>query len=312
MRINAQLETQGHTGLTESPMLNLEYGGQNGYIPSMAREIAGKQFEEWISNAAHVSTNIVPFVLRTPKIFDVLADKDLGAKLKRIYIDIFTIHPQSITGFNRTITVNTVEHRIGATEEMQEEVVGSKKTRTQLTYVFEDKLGESISRFLAFLITYGVMDYRTQTALISTLETTEEFRKGNLYTPDYYSGTTLYVELDRVNVNVQNAYVGYNFFPKTTGELTNQRNLGEDLKMANLSVPCAGIYISDNQVKAYAQKYIEKVSILRTNPDIVNRVGVTTAEVDALTTKYGGYNKESYETTVDGFEDNLSTAFTTT
>ena len=309
MRIATQVQTDGFSGRPENPMVNLEYGAQNGYIPSMAREIAGKQFEEWISNSAHISTDITAFCLRTPKIFDILENADLGKKLRSIYIDLFTVHPLSITGFNRTVTLSTIEHRIGATEEMQEEVVGSKKTRTQLTYTFEEKLGESISRMIEFLLTYGIMDYRTRTALITTLKTGVELRKGNVYTPDYFTGTFLFVELDRINVNVQNAYIGYNFFPKTTGELTNQRNLGEDLKDNKLSVPCAGIYRSDSAVKAYAQEYIEKVTILRKNPDDISNIGITKAEADAVSSSTGGYNTTGYNTDVDGFKNNIQNAF---
>lgn len=85
-----------------SAALNLAHGGQNGVHAKIGTVIDGKNYDEWMSNQAYISRNIIPIVIRYPKFFDLLPD---SKKWIEAYKALIELHPLSIEGLSSGLTV---------------------------------------------------------------------------------------------------------------------------------------------------------------------------------------------------------------
>jgi len=278
---------------TNRPMIDLSYGGQQGYMPQLAGIDGDVTFDEWISNAAYVQNQTIPIVLRTPEFFNLL-DPVLGKRLRKYYIDLFTVHPMTIQGIDATVTLETDEHNIGAGGQFQEEFVKATRGRGTPTFEFQEKLGKPVNRFLDFLIRYCVMDPDTQSALLGTVPEIRKNFKGNLATPDYNTGTILFVELDSLNINVIDAFLYTNFAPKTAGEVTAKKDLTASKELKRYSVECTGICETNDSVRDYAQSIVDNMTIFTKNPDTAP---IFVNHTDAMQTlsdsDNAGFNREA-------------------
>jgi len=268
MRLTDAIQKTGENGVSSTPRINLLDAGYDGFYPELAKTIGGKNFEKWMNNAAYVSNNIVAVVVRTPKMFDVLADAALGARLRNLYIATMTHIPLTITGFEATVTLETAEHRSGAAGELHEEFTKASRSRTRITKTYVEKLGKPLNRFFDFMIRYGIKDPDTQSPLLTTLSLVDNsLVKGELLTPDYYTGSILYFEPDMINKNVVEAYYCVNVAPKTAGEVTSKRDLGSGGETKEYSIEFTSITRSGEAIRRSTQTVLDRMSIFDKNPD---------------------------------------------
>ena len=248
-----------------SPTPNLKYGGQSGYLPRIGMVGPdGKNYDEWISNQAYVSRNIIPVVIRAPKFFSLLPEP---ARWLEVYKALLEVHALSIVGLTSEIELTTDEHAIGGGGEFQEEVTDSKRTRSAISYTFKEKTNKAIVKFLDYYIRYGIMDPDVKKPLISTSVDTSSIPSAELST-----GTILFIETDISQRVVVDAWLCSNFFPRRTGERTGQRNLTSAGETKDLSIDFASITMNNEAVLNMATNILNGLTILNNIPDINNVV----------------------------------------
>lgn len=287
MRLTDYKSNLGHDGIKTSPRLRIEDAGYDGFLPNINKILDGKNVEIWIQNSSYISRNLYPVVIRTPGIFDVLTDDKLGNKLRNLYVALMTHLPLTIDGFKATVTLETIENRIGAGGEFHEEFNKSTRERTTITKTYVEKLGKVINRFWDFMIRYGIMDPDTQSALITTLDIKPgHLDKGELFTANYYTGTMLYIEPDMINKNVVEAFLCQNVAPKSAGEITGKRDLSTGGESKEYSIEFTSITTSNESVRAGAQSILDKMTIFNRNPDS-EPIGINDEELrTSLDNKY--------------------------
>ena len=252
-----------------TPMTDLKYGGMNGYAPNLT---------EYISNQAYVSRPLTCIVLEFPMMFKYMPNPE---KWQASVKALFEVHAKSIDGFNAGLTVDTDEHAIGGSNEMQQEIVNVTRARTEPQFNFTEKYGRPIQNLLEYWIRYGMMDPDTKTALIGTL--------GNVNVTDlladWYSMTCLFYEADPLNRKIQKAWLTTNMYPLSTGDITAKRDLTASQEMLDLSITMAGISQYSSNVRDFAQRILDSINIAGADPyrraTIVNDIS---SDVSAINT----------------------------
>ena len=248
-----------------SPAANLKYGGQMGYMPRIGMVGPdGKTYEEWISNQAYVTRNIIPVVLKTPKFFKYMGDEQAWVET---YKALWELHPLTITGLSSGLTVETDEHAVGGAGEMQEEVTNVTRARSSLSTTYKEKNGKAIIKYLDYLIRYGMMDPDTKKPLVSKfIKNIDEI--GGMYTADFYTGTILFIEPDVTQKQVVDAWLSTNVFPKSNGERTGKRDIKSAGESPELSIEWASITMNNEAVLKLADSILAKLTILNKLPDV--------------------------------------------
>jgi hypothetical protein len=269
MRIANAIIRQSYDGKKPvAPMLDIRYGNMEGIVPHIARLIDNKYFDEWVHHAAYVSSNIIPVVIRVPKVFQLFESSDLRKKLTETWVAMMTIAPTQIDGFKGTVTVETESHKIGGAGEEHEEFVKANRERTTITNTYTERLGKPYNRFLDFIIRYLIEDPDTGFALVNSLPLLDGgIKKGELYTPDYYTGTVLYFEPDRIHRNIVEAYLCTNIAPKSAGEITSKKEIGANKELKEYQIEFTSITQQNENVKVIAQQILDKMTIVNSTPD---------------------------------------------
>lgn len=258
-----------------SPAMNLNYGGQHGFLPRIGGMKNGAVYEEWLSNSAYVTKNVIPVLLTYPRVFDYFPNKEAWISAFKA---IMEVHPLTIDGLQSGITVEFDEHRVGRAGEMQEEFTKVSRARTTLSYTFEEKLGKGIQKFFNYWIRYGMEDPDTGTALASNFINLSEYKY--LYTPDWYTASCIFIEPDTTAKYAHDAWLCVNMAPKGDGERTGKRDLGSGGELKQHSIEFTSITMSGDMlaVMDLANKLLKQLNILRKIPD--NHIVVPVNQID--------------------------------
>jgi len=242
-------------------LLDLTQGGVNGNIPVIGKiGKDGKNYEAWVSNHAYVSQDVIAVVMKTPLFFDFLPNPE---KWKKTWKALFEVHPISITGLNSGLTVETEEEELGGTGEFQETIRDVKKARTTLTIEVKEKMNKSIQKFIDYIIRYGQKDYITKKPLVSDFISDINAIAGG-YTPDYYTGTVLFIEPDITRKAVVDAWFSTQIFFKGNGDRTGKRQLASGGEGLTLSLSLASITLSTDKVFDLAEKLLPTLTTIKT------------------------------------------------
>ena len=286
-RITESVLQKGSVYAGHSPALNLRYGGQDGYFSKIGRVGPdGKTYEEWISNQAYVQRNIIPIVIRAPKFFDFMPEPK---KWVDTYKALIELHPLAITGLQSGLTVEVDEHNIGGAGETQEEVTNVTRAKSAVNTTYKEKAGKAITKFLDLVIRYGMLDPDTKKPLVADLIGSID-KVGGMYTPEYYTGTVLFIEPDVTQKVVVDAWLVTNMFPKSNGERTGKRDIHSAGEAPEISIDWGGITMNNEAVHIMADTVLSGLTVLSTSPDVDRVVGNSsiTANVSAST---AGYNE---------------------
>jgi len=270
-----------------SPVSDLRYGGQNGYMAKIGRVGKdGKNAEEWISNQAYVQRNIIPVVIRAPKFFNYMPEPK---KWIETYKALIELHALTITGLNSGLTVETDEHAVGGAGEKQEEVTNVLRTRSTINTTYKEKVGKSIIKFLDYCIRYGMMDPDTKKPLVANIMKNLD-NDGGIYTADFYTGTILFIEPDVTHTVVNDAWLCTNVFPKSNGERTGKRDINSAGETIDISIDWSSITMSNEVVMDMADKVLKNLTVLNTLPD--TDMALPSSEIDAnVASSEVGYNE---------------------
>jgi len=257
-----------------SPVLNLAYGGQNGHMNAIGR--AGPDgsgnFSEWISNQAYVKQNIIPVVMDYPKAFDLMADSQMWIDT---YNAIMTLHPLTITGLTSGLTVEFAEHAVGGAGEMQEEITKVSRARSTLNKTYKEKSGKSIQKFIDMVIRYLYSDPDMEKPLLFSgaagITNPVEVAKlgAGMYTPEYFTGTNLYIEPDITQQQVVDAWMVTNIMFKGNGERTGKRDTHSARETMDLAIDFTGITMNNESVLRLADTVLKGLNVLNASPDNV-------------------------------------------
>lgn len=282
-RLTEALLQGAYTRNIDRPMLDLKFGGQQGWAPNLT---------EWVSNQAYVSRPLICILVEAPRMFSVLPEPDKWvASLKAL----FELHARNIQGLKATLEVETTEHPVGGGKEQQEEVVNVTRERSQPSFTFIEKYGRPIQTFLDYWIRYGLMDPETKFALLSTLGNTEV----NDLLADWYSATCLFIEPDPLHKNVDKAWLVTNMFPKSTGTIEAKRDLTSAQNILELEVEFTGLSQYGAGVNAFAQQVLNNINTLYADPffrpSFANSIS---ADVNAVNKGYKNWTEEVGRTAV--------------
>jgi len=274
-----------------SPVLNLAFGGQNGHMNAIGRAGAdGKgNYSEWISNQAYVKQNIIPVVMEYPKAFDLMADSQMWIDT---YNALMTLHPLTISGLSSGLSVEFAEHAVGGAGEMQEEISKVSRARSTLNKTYNDKAGKSIQKFIDMVIRYMYSDPDMEKPLLFSgaagIANPVDVKKlgAGMYTPDYYTGTNLYIEPDASQQQVVDAWLVTNIMFKSNGERTGKRDVHSAREMNELSIDFTGITMNNESVLRLADSVLKGLNVLNASPDnVVLPVTVPDAKLAATNNK---------------------------
>ena len=249
-RLSDAIISGAYTRDVDRPMLDLKYGGQGGWSPNLT---------EYVSNQAYVSRPMFTILLEAPKMFSVMPDSEKWISSLKALLEL---HPRTVEGMNAGLKVDTDEHAIGGSLEVQQEVVNVTRERSQPKFTFVEKYGRPIQTFLEYWIRYGLMDPETKFALLSTLGKADV--KDIL--ADWYSATCLFIVPDPLHKKVDKAWVTTNMYPLGNGDITGKRDLTTSQEILNLDVEFAGISQYGLGVNQFAQSILDNISTLNADP----------------------------------------------
>lgn len=268
-RLTDAIISGAYTRDIDRPMLDLKYGGQQGWAPNLT---------EWASNAAYVTRPLICILLEAPRMFSVMPDPQKWiSSLKAL----FEVHARSIDGLTQTLTVDTDQHPVGGAGEQQEEIVNVTREKSSPKISWNEKFGMPITTFLSYWIRYGMMDPETKFALLSTLNKSEV--KDLL--PDWYTATAIFIEPDPLHKKVTKSWLCTNMFPKTSGEIVAKRDLTASQEILTIDVEFSAISQVGLGVNKFAQQILDNINIQKADPfmrpSYINKVS---ADVDAANT----------------------------
>lgn len=231
-------------------MVDLRYGGQMGWAPEMS---------EWVSNQSYIRRNLICLLIESPTGFQDLPDPDYWVATLRSLVEL---HAVRITGLNATLTAEFAETPVGGAGQMQEDVTDVKETRSTPTFTWNEKYGMPVARFLRGWMTYLMMDPNSKFANINTL--------AGKNVPDMLSdrtsATMLFMEPDATHKRVVKAWLCTNMMPKTTGDITGQRDLTAGGEASNYDVEFTCIASYGPGISAFAQRLLNGINITGANP----------------------------------------------
>lgn len=251
-----------------SPTLDLNYGGMMGVMPRYGfyDKNSKKYYGEWISATPYVRENILPVLLSYPKFLDWVPDRERWIGMMKA---TFETHAQSIDGLKATLTLETdTSTNVGGAGAVFEVPTNATYEQTSLSYTFKERMGRPFNKFFTFWIEYGIMDpYLKVPKSLRYLKdptTNEEF---NMYTPDFYSATVLFIEPSNGNTTVEKAWLGFNIFPKSAGTVEGKRDLTTAKSTEDVSIDFAGIFIHTDSVIKLAKSILPKLISMYETPD---------------------------------------------
>ena len=255
----------------KAPMLDLTYGGQNGYAPNLG---------EWVSNQAYVRRQLVCVLLEAPKFFSLMPD---SAKWVQALKAMVELHATSIEGLNAGLKVDFDEHAVGGAGEMQQEVTNVTRARTEPVFGFVEKYGRPIQTLLYHWISYGMMDADAKFAMVGTLDGS---RPDDLLA-DWFSMSCLFFEPDAQHKKVVQSWVVTNMMPQETGPIEGKRDLTAASEVLKLSIPFTGIAQYNLGSNVFAQGILDGINLANANPilrpSFITAIG---SDVSAATVGY--------------------------
>ena len=256
-----------------SSIIDLSYGGQNGYSTNLA---------ELMANQAYVRKQVVPILLRAPKFFNHMPNPEKWYQALKCLVEL---HVETIEGLNAGLTVDTDTVIVGGAGELQDEYTDVKRARTEPVLGWTEKFGRPIQTLLEYWITYGMADPDTKFALAGTLDGNRP--ADNLV--EMYTMSMLFFEPDPYHRKVVKSWVVTNMFPKETGPIEGRRDKSAGGELLKLSIPFTGVAQYNLGSNVFAQNILNAINLSNAVPYL--RPSFITAVDSNVASATGGYEK---------------------
>jgi hypothetical protein len=133
---------------------------------------------------------------------------------------------------------------------------------TSLSIEWNEVAGKAIQNLWKTIIQYGIGNPHTNVKDIITIEGyIDAVRNGiesSSVTPDLYSFTALAYEPDPTHTKALEAFMLFNQYPQSSGEIQLSRNLVSNKDIGRLSITFNGFAVTDSSVLALANAYITR------------------------------------------------------
>lgn len=235
---------------SNQPMLDPTYGGQQAWAPNL---------NQWVSNQAYVRKNLIPVLLRAPKLFTLLDGSEYYYRTLRAMIET---HSVTIDGLKAGLTVETDEHPVGGGGEMQEEVTNVKRERSTPTHEFVEKYGMPFKTFLSFWIRC-IQHEETKYSILATLG---DNKAPDDFLADWYTATVAYIEPDPTGTKCLKCWVCANMFPKGTGDIIGKSDKTAASELDRFSVEFANISQYNLGTQYLGQTILDSFKLVNANP----------------------------------------------
>lgn len=235
----------------DSPMVNLAIGGQNAYQSDL------RYFH---ANTDYVRKNLIIKVMQAPRGFLFLDNPDSYYKALK---GIVEMHAQTWEGFNRTLTVNSVEGPVSGAGEIQHTPSQVLRQRSDPTMTIREKYGRPVQRFFESWVTELIMDPDSQVPGISTRANAPRD-----LLPDIYSMTICAFEPDPSFTKVNSAWLITNMYPMNAGDYTGRRDKTADGEELVLNIPWTGMQQVGVAVDRLAQGLLDSMMRTGTSPNL--------------------------------------------
>lgn len=259
----------------KSRLPDLRFGGQFGYAANLS---------ELVSTTPYIAKDIIVNITRYPGMYDLMPDGDLRKETLKQLVEV---HTESITGFDRTITLGTSDVVISASGAKIRPVNESRINHSDLTLNYAmDFQGEPIKAFWSEFIRIGIWDPYLQRPAISTLELEEDL-PGD-WTLDMYTWDMVCYEPDVHFKYAHKAWEIWGCHPLTGGDDKGAKDPLNAKSVDKMAFPITGIDISNNGTKQIAQAIMDKVKIVGANPYNL-KSPLTEEQIKEVVDGKGGY-----------------------
>ena len=237
---------------TQAPMINVQNGGQNGWMPDYA---------SYLSSTNYVRRNIIARVVEFPRGFNLLPEPEL---LKNTLKSIVELHPLRIEGLQQGITWEFAETQFGGAGEMQQDPTNATRARSAPSFTWVDRYGRPIQRFIDYWGRQLIMDPETKYPLIVT--------DGNAditdLLPDMIAMTVLFFEPDPTHTRVDKAWLCANMMPQNNGPVDGTRDIATAGQTNEFSVEFTALTQVGQGVIQFAQEILDDMNLAGANPNL--------------------------------------------
>lgn len=266
---------------------NLQFGGQNGYMPRIGMiGPNGKTYAEWHANQAYLRQNVIPYVLKAPKFFDYLPNKEDWVKC---YKNILETLPLSIDGLNATVEVQTDSRPLGGGGQVHEEPTNVIRQTSNPSYTFKEIAGKALNKFFENYIYMAFGDEFTKRPNVTHyLSSIDEI--GGIYGAEMYSGTIMFIEPDVTRMTVQESWLCVNFWPKGAGEIIGKMNKEQGGEIVDMTIDFAAITLRTEGVRRLADLILSNLTVMSKVADLDILMPIDGEHPDLAAIKDTGYN----------------------
>lgn len=245
----------------EAPSLNLLRGSQNGLHIQLG-QLEGNLIKDNFCNAQPYTTrNLIPFLMNAPKGMEYYPTRDyLIGSLK----ELVEAKPKKISGINLKLSVESSSTDFGTFLKFDEPTKTSYE-QSSITKDYDEIKNKSIQRYWEFYIRSFISNPFSQLA-DSGLYIPNDVTSG-IYTYDFRSFTTCYVEPDDFGHNVVDGCMAFNMWPKDAGDNELVMDKAGERETRSYSIPFSATVIKTNLVLKYAYDLLQSISLTSKLPD---------------------------------------------
>ena len=244
--------------------LDLRYGGQWGLLPLIGGADGNKPIAEWMYEQSYQRMDVIPIVLQTPKMFDLLPN---AAYWHEAIKSIFEVHARTIDGLNASLTVNTGEHNLGVSGATVKEVTQVTREATNVTLGLDERTGLPFETLFDIWIRYGLDDPDAGHPLITRVGATADLPKH--WTAEWYSCTVLFIEPDRLRRKVNHAWLVSDLKPLSNPDIIGKKDKSAGRELKQLSIDFGGFALppTNKRVKQLAETVLGIIKPWEKDPE---------------------------------------------
>lgn len=233
-----------------TPQVNPVTGGQMGFVPDLKR---------YVQNAAYVQRNAICLLMDAPRGFRDLPESETWTAMLKGLVETGA---KSFDGLRGTLQAQFAENPFGGAGEIQEDISGMTRDRSQVSFVWTEKYGMPIWAFFDAWMRYLMMDPDAKVPLVTTLIGDAP---ADLL-PDYTGASMLFIEHDPMMRTVVKAWLIVGMMPKTSGEYNGRRDITSPGQSVDYTIEFTGIQQVGAGVNSLAQQMLDEIVLSGANP----------------------------------------------